>query len=106
MKLKPVGDGKGNIVGYAFHCPGCDHAHIYYTAGPMTWSFNGDFERPTFAPSLLNTCPNHPDPKQRLCHLNLTGGILHYDGQNAHDLKGQSVPIPDWPYGPDFKTGA
>jgi hypothetical protein len=104
VKLKPVGNGKGAILGYAFFCPGCQHAHVFYTAGPVRWDFDGNFESPSFNPSLKNTCENHPDPKQRLCHLVLSRGVLHYDGGNAHDLKNTNVPLPDWPYGPEFKT--
>jgi hypothetical protein len=38
----------------AFHCPGCESAHmIRDSAGG--WTFNGNFERPTFTPSVLVT---------------------------------------------------
>jgi len=50
LKLKPAHDERGGLRGYAFYCPGCEHLHIYYVAGPMTWSFDGDLESPTFWP--------------------------------------------------------
>lgn len=91
MKLQPL-SGAG-VGGFSFFCPGCDHRHVYYTSGPMTWSFNGDRERPTFTPSLLNTCDAHPDPKQRRCHLFLTDGKIQYCSDCTHDLAGQTVEM-------------
>jgi Family of unknown function (DUF6527) len=133
VKVKPVRTDAGNLVGYGFYCPGCDHGHVFYTAPvdrsvarkasafvpapgaqappkpsePSTWEFNGDLDKPTFKPSLLNTCVTessrstmteglsepHPDPKQRRCHLVLTDGVIHYCGDCTHDLKGQSIPL-------------
>jgi hypothetical protein len=103
MKLRPL-DSR-TVQGYAFYCPGCEHAHIFYTAyadqkdkGKPRWDFDGNLESPTFTPSLLNTCEKHPDPKQRRCHLNLTAGKIYYHADSAHDLKGQTVDLPDrWP---------
>jgi len=61
-KVSPKMDDSGQIVGYVFHCPGCEHGHIYYTKkwqtknGPTpTWEFNGNLDSPSFTPSLLNT---------------------------------------------------
>jgi Family of unknown function (DUF6527) len=95
MKLKPVGNGEGRIVGFAFYCPGCEYGHVFYTEGPVAWAFDNNRDMPTFAPSLLNTCEHHPDPKQRRCHLVLTAGKLHFQPDCTHDLKGQSVDLPD-----------
>ena len=98
MKLKPVADDAGRVQGYAFFCPGCQHAHVFYVAGNITWTFNGDRQSPTFMPSLLNTCDGHVDPKQRRCHLNLVAGKLNYGTDCTHDLAGKVVDLPDyWP---------
>ena len=88
MKLRPLKDDADATIGFFFYCPGCDHGHVFYTAGPTTWGFNGDHEHPTFTPSLLNTCEKHPDPKQRRCHMNLTSGKLIFHADCAHDLAG------------------
>lgn len=101
-KLYPVANDDVKVVGYAFQCPGCQHAHVYYVVGPVTWAFNGDFESPTFTPSLLNTCDDHVDPKQRRCHLNLTVGKIHYHADCSHDLAGKVVDLPAWPYQPSL----
>jgi hypothetical protein len=99
VKLKPVANDAGVIAGYAFYCPGCTHTHVFYIAGKMTWEFNGNFELPSFNPSLRNTSEKHADPKQRGCHLVLTEGRIHYQPDCTHDLAGQVVDLPDWPYG-------
>ena len=97
MKLIPkIGDNDGTLWGYAFYCPGCEHAHIYYVHGPVTWEV--DLEKLTATPSLKNTCPDHTDPAKRCCHLNLTDGKLFFHGDSTHALKGQTVDLPDWPY--------
>ena len=100
MKLKPVVDDAGHLRGYAFFCPGCDGAHIFYTTGKLTWSFDGNQELPTFSPSLLNTCPNHADPKQHRCHLNLTAGKVQYHGDCSHTLAGKVIDLLEWPWAP------
>jgi hypothetical protein len=99
VKLKPVIDDAGVTRGFSFFCPGCDEVHLFYTTGTVVWAFDNNHESPTFTPSLLNTCPNHPDPKQRRCHLNLTTGKLQYHGDCSHALAGQLVDLPDWTWG-------
>ena len=97
MKLKPLTD-TGRLIGYVFFCPGCEHVHVFYVSGQVTWSFTGDEEQPTFSPSLLNTSPDHPDPKQRRCHLNLTFGKLQFHPDCSHALAGKLVDLPEWPW--------
>jgi len=98
VKLKPLFDVNKHQLGHVFYCPGCEHAHVFYTTGSLTWTFNGDLDNPTFTPSLLNRCENHPDPKQRRCHLNLTAGKLLFHGDSSHGLAGKTVDLPEWPY--------
>jgi hypothetical protein len=93
-KLRPVKED-GVIRGYVFHCPGCEHGHIFNVTGALTWSFNGNLESPTFQPSLLNTCPNHPEPKNRRCHLNLTAGRVFFHNDCAHSYAGKNYDLPD-----------
>jgi hypothetical protein len=102
MKIKPVWHGShrvddSTVVGWSFHCPGCGRAHVFYVQGKLVWTFNGDHDRPTFEPSLLNRCPPHVDPKMRVCHLTLTAGVLTFHPDCTHDLAGQSVPLPESP---------
>ena len=102
MKLKPVVNGSGMIMGYVFYCPGCKHAHVFYTAGLKIWGFNGDLLQPTFTPSLLNRCPDHTDLTKRSCHLNLTLGQLHFHNDCSHELAGKDVALPEWPWDTAF----
>ena len=82
---------------YYFWCPGCKYCHGY----PVPrWSYNGDFELPTFSPSLLIYYTD-PETKQRVtcCHLFLTNGILDLLGDCPHDLKSKKIPLPTLPSG-------
>lgn len=100
MKLRPVSDGVSpkKVIGYSFYCQGCEHVHVFWTAGQLTWDFDDNLTSPTFSPSLLNTCDNHPDPKQRRCHLFLRAGRIEYCSDCTHDLAGQTVEMHDhWP---------
>lgn len=96
MRLKPIRDGV--LLGWAFQCPGCEHTHVFWVNGQVTWSFDGNEECPTFSPSLLNTAPDHVDPKQRRCHLFVTAGKISYCEDCTHDLAGKTVDLPEWPY--------
>jgi hypothetical protein len=94
MKLRPVRDDKG-LVGYSFFCPGCEHRHVFFTKGEVTWEFNGDRQKPTFTPSLRNQAPDHVNPKERCCHLNVTAGRIHYHGDCTHDYTGKTIDLLD-----------
>lgn len=83
-----------NCGGYVFWCPGCKQSHVYYTEHPGGgWSFNGDLDRPTFNPSLLNTWEEGPEKTPRRCHLFLRDGQLEYCSDSLHSLAGQTVPL-------------
>jgi Family of unknown function (DUF6527) len=114
-------------VGYLFYCPGCEEIHSFRVGGDNKrpqWTFNGDVERPSFAPSLLNFTvydennKRLPEGKRRtLCHLFVKTGeelakvkpdidrsrsYIHYCGDNPHKLNGQIVPLPELP---DYAQG-
>lgn len=97
MKLRPVKHHESSLtIGWSFYCPGCGHGHVFWVGGsPIypSWQFNGDLDKPTFSPSLLNTCDNHPDPAQRRCHLNLIDGKLHYHNDCTHPLAGKTMDL-------------
>ena len=73
---------------WRFHCPGCKYDHSF----DSRWSFNGDFEKPTFAPSLL---VNGFDPKIR-CHSFVCDGKIQFLSDCFHELAGQTVELPDY----------
>ena len=98
-----------------FFCPGCDEAHSL-RAG--IWSFNGDFDRPTFSPSILvksgHYCQGQDGKpcwctyEQRfgkrapfscyICHSFVREGQIQFLADCTHSIAGQTVVLPDWPY--------
>ena len=111
-KLRAMADG---LV--AFWCPGCDEAHTVRPrpAASPSWEFNGDGDRPTFAPSILVTGTQrltddeharvmrgeHVEPRPLVCHSFVRDGNIEFLGDCTHALAGQTVPLPDWPTGED-----
>lgn len=64
---------------------------------PGGWSFNGNYERPTFQPSVLVTYDG-PDAGQdgappAVCHSFVTDGQIQFLGDCTHALAGQTVPL-------------
>ena len=87
-KIKLISEADGRKV-YAFHCPGCKFDHHPETP---KWTFNGDLGKPTFRNSIL-VCGN--DAAAR-CHSFVTDGRIQFLADCFHDLKGQTVELPDW----------
>lgn len=95
MKLRKVQNKEKANICYLFHCPGCGHAHVMCTKHidpnwPI-WTFNGDIEKPTFKPSLLNHIPG----MNKRCHLFITDGKIQYLNDCTHKLKGQTIEMVD-----------
>lgn len=106
----------------AFWCPGCDEAHsIRIAPSPKPWAYSGNPETPTFTPSILTRgvrftdkgnadhkawvdggCQPLPegytfDNKPFVCHSFVTDGKIKFLGDCTHELKDQTVALPDWP---------
>ncbi len=108
---------KNNARGedYVFWCPGCKHAHAIWTTSPNSlnavWEFNGNMERPTFAPSLLIQSPEwtppvtaenieewrkNPWPQtqvNKVCHSFIRDGHIEFLPDCTHELAGKTVPM-------------
>lgn len=82
MKIHDMSDGI-----HVFRCPACCCNHF----ADDRWKFNGDYERPTFTPSLLIQYAD-----QKICHSFVTDGKIQYLSDCTHELAGQTVEIPDW----------
>lgn len=112
VKLRRVVDG------FSHWCPGCEEVHFIRTSnGPPCWAFNQNVDRPSFAPSVKITgvqtvvengrwtgeWKRGPDGKALpcCCHYFLTDGVLIFQNDCTHQLKGQRVQLPDLP---DFLT--
>lgn len=94
---------------FGHFCPGCNSGHEISVEAKnhsgAQWTFNGDCERPTFAPSInlkINP-PGHehyqPDVKSSVCHYFIRDGKIQFLGDCTHDLRGQTVDLPDLPTG-------
>lgn len=95
----------------AFWCEGCQthHGVIIDPAKSPCWGFNGDYERPTFTPSILVRMP-HPEGYSRdnpapigwygkmvdeICHSFVTNGRIEYLSDCTHNLAGQTIDLPE-----------
>ncbi len=80
-----------------FWCPGCNQAHgVRIAGGRPCWGWDGNAEAPTFTPSVLVTMPW----RNMVCHSFVRAGMIEFLGDCTHALKGQTVPLPDWPAEP------
>lgn len=95
--------------GYLAWCPGCDCSHYIpvelppHANGPQ-WSFNGDKESPTFAPSILirsgsavdPSFKDEPDDPPTVCHSFIRKGQWQFCGDSTHEYAGQTVLLPEY----------
>lgn len=79
----------GEVSHVMIFCPGCQCGHAFDI---NRWKFNGDYEKPTFAPSML---VNQHDPKSR-CHSFVFDGKIRFLDDCFHELKGKTVPLEDF----------
>jgi hypothetical protein len=94
---RKYGDGGSYWI---FYCPGCKRAHSIPVGRPRgpNWTFNGDTNNPTFAPSLKMTCNDTPDKSDRtVCHLFVRSGQIEFCGDCPHELIGKTVPMVEIP---------
>jgi hypothetical protein len=83
-----------------FHCPGCKYGHAVAVNGrtmpdsegrPVSWTWNGNYEKPTFTPSLLIN--KNGDGGYPRCHLLVTDGRLNFLTDSTHQLAGKMVEM-------------
>lgn len=65
-----------------FWCPGCEHMHLVNSG----WTFNGNYDKPTFSPSVLVTGGHR-------CHSFVQGGHIQFLSDCTHALAGQTVEL-------------
>ena len=81
-------------------CPACDYEHGFRVDltghGRWTtqdvWTFNGDYDSPTFEPSMGHNMHGHY-PEHHLCHSFVRDGHWEYLADSTHALAGQTVPM-------------
>ena len=82
----------GELVLLGAHCPACNREHPFsvnaeYWAreGQGVWEWNGNYDRPTFSPSMLTRSPKGT----RVCHSYLEDGKWRYLQDSTHEMAGQ-----------------
>jgi hypothetical protein len=107
MKLRAFTAFEGTeIAGYNFWCPGCDDPHQVMVTGKLQWGFSGTVDSPTFTPSILvygiAPVPESNWPGLPRCHSFVKNGMIQFLDDCEHKLKGQTVPLPEWPKAQDY----
>jgi hypothetical protein len=80
---------EGNPTRFAFFCPGCSCGHWFDTT---IWTYNNDPNKPTIRASILV----HNNGFRKRCHSMVTDGKIQYFDDSEHELKGQTVDLPDF----------
>ncbi len=80
-----------------FHCPACGYDHAFRVGGTQQpqWTFNEDFAKPTFSPSLL-VYDTRDGQRVTLCHSHVTKGQMIFCTDNPHKLNGQTVDLAEF----------
>lgn len=91
-----------------FWCPGCKEMHaVRVPPHPHAWGFNGNFDKPTFTPSVLVTGKRRMTEDEYLrvrsgekleipdsrCHSFVTDGNIQFLSDCTHDLAGQTIAL-------------
>ena len=82
--------------GWMINCPYCGW-HVI--PNKRNWKFNGNYEKPTFTPSIDETSnpPGHkdyrPDVPTRRCHFTITDGKMTLHKNCTHGLKSTTVDM-------------
>lgn len=84
-------------------CPACDRVHSFnvdleghgHWDNPERpkWSFDGNWESPTFSPSMLANKDSF-EVEFPICHSFLENGVWRYLNDSTHRFAGQQVPLP------------
>jgi hypothetical protein len=103
MKVRKFGDESEGFM--CINCPGCKEEHVIATIKPFSngakWSFNSNFEKPTFRPSLLIRTGKYVDKNysdeltSSICHSYIVDGKIQFLNDCTHELKGQTVDLLD-----------
>ena len=90
------------LVNLAALCPACHIEHNFLldaryamvaNGRPVSvWEFNGDYECPSFTPSMGANMRGQ-DPSRPRCHSFVTDGKWHFEPDSTHELAGHTVPM-------------
>jgi hypothetical protein len=81
MKTKCVSFYDGEHCGWTIKCPACQMYHFI----PNSCKFNGNFNCPTFTPSLKLVTP-YANDKKRICHSVIVNGKISFLSDCTHEM--------------------
>lgn len=106
----------GNVNYIWWYCAGCKTRHsipINRTDG-HNWEFNGNMDKPSVTPSVLNRWGKDADPAWEepiqepneatidpdftwsgRCHIFITNGLVQFLSDCTHKLAGQTLELPE-----------
>lgn len=96
MKFKKIGDEY-----VSFYCPGCAEEHnIPVKPHAQGWDFNGDYEKPTLAPSILRYAHDATAEDGQFyttfrCHSFVRDGKIEFLSDCTHPLANKTVDLPE-----------
>lgn len=104
MKAKIAVDSDGDFYGIRTYCKHCG-SHVlpttwvpegmHYSSHVVNrpkWTFNGDFENPTFEPSIARHYEG--DGRRYMCHSFVTNGSIRYLDDCTHEDAGKVMELP------------
>lgn len=88
MSSQLVRDVTGGTFKWMVFCPACKCGHGL----DSRWTFNGNYDKPTFSPSLLIQGHLGSD-KYGTCHSFIRDGMIQFCSDSTHELSGKTVPL-------------
>ena len=95
---------EGYIAYLAALCPACNLEHEFRVdleehgkwknefGDKDVWEFNGNYDSPTFSPSMLAN-KNNFDVYKPICHSIVKNGVWEFLDDCTHEMAGQDVPM-------------
>lgn len=84
----------GKKTSYRIHCPACKNSHVF----DERWTFDGNYETPTFSPSMLvhedkTWRENSNDKHGHRCHSYVRKGVMEFLSDCTHSMKNTRVEL-------------
>lgn len=80
-----------NNVSLTFYCPACKSGHTIN----KSWQYDGNKDLPTISPSVLLTGTTREGEVYSRCHSFVKQGKIQFLDDCLHDMKGQTVDLPE-----------
>lgn len=90
-KAEVINNQDGQPDGWIIFCLACNDYHVL----DYRWTFNGNFESPSFTPSLRITPPQ--ESSRPSCHSWIESGTIKYYEDSTHGMAGQTTELPEIP---------